>query len=104
MLSTLDPEGRIAVGERAPIFGDEPIAAAVGRRCHRNDRSIEVEAARGPIEMGIAETEYPAVSPEEPVALPVGGGSETHDGGIEWEIAHVSVVQGLIVRRGLSGY
>ena len=65
-------EAGVAEGEDAAVGGDEPVALAVGRRRHADDRRVEREAAGAPVEAGVAEGEDAAVGRDEPVALAVG--------------------------------
>src|SRR4029077_663770 len=101
-----------AEGEDAAVGGDQPVAAAVGGGGHADDGLVEVEAAGGAVEPGVAEGEDAAVGGDEPVvapgggggpaggagelvAAPVGGGGHADDGLVEVEAAGGAVEPGV---------
>ena len=59
----------IAEGEDATVGGDQPVAAAVGRRRDAHDGTLQVDRARRTVELGGAEGEDAAVRSHQPVAV-----------------------------------
>ena len=66
----VDPKNRaVAEAEDAAVGGDQPVAGAVGRRRHADDRLVQVLAAHGAEEAGVAEAEDAAVGGHQPVPV-----------------------------------
>ena len=64
-------ERRIAESEDAAVVPDEPVAAAVGRRGHADDRQVQADGTRRTVEGGVAVAEDAAVRSHQPVAVAV---------------------------------
>ena len=61
------------------VGGDQPVAAAVRRRRHADDRLVQRLATHRAVELGVAEGEDPAVGGDQPVPPPVGVGRHADD-------------------------
>ncbi len=81
----------VAVVEDAPVRRDEPVALAVPRRRHADDRRVQVDGTRAAEELRVAIGEDPAVGGHEPVALAVRRRCHAHDRLVQALPAHRSV-------------
>ena len=57
--------------EDAAVTGHEPVALAVGRRGHADDRLVQMDGTGRTVKARVTEGEDPAIAGHEPVALPV---------------------------------
>ena len=76
-------EGGVTEGEDAAVGGDEPVALAVGRGRHADDRLVEGDGTGRAVEGGVTKGEDAAIGSDKPVALPVLRRGDGDDGVVE---------------------
>ncbi len=74
---------------------DEPVALAVGRRRHADDRLVQMDGTSRSVEVGVTEREDAAVGRHHPVALTIGRGSYADDRLVQMDSAGRAVELGV---------